>query len=524
MTCNSKISGCSSTSPNYTYPASGSGSVRPHAVYSAGTNSYLYDRNGNMIQNAGRSITYDPYNRPVSITSGTRTTAYAYDGIGSRVKKIEAGATTIYIGNLYECINGSCSKHIFAGDQRIAIKPVGVATDIKYFHPDHLGSSNVITDVNGAKVGSLAYYPYGQTRVDTAVNYKFNSKEQDKNTALGTDTSTSLYFYGARYYDPVIGRFISADPIVPNARDPQAFNRYAYVRNNPILYSDPSGHSWFSKHRRQIFDVGLQMFGGPIGISIGTYDLSKTKSGRNILAGEIVIGTAAATVACGGCGVGVGALAGELTGAYSAHRAGGDIFRGVVVGGIAGGSTAYLAGGINTETGSFWAQVEKNFGAGFIKGAAFGGINAYAGGKGDSQSILRGAIIGGTIYGSLSASKVLIFGANVTTDTYVQSAIAKGEVAYADNFSGVTVREGGLLPTLSGADGVTVGNTISLQTGMTTDQELLLHELFHVQQYASEGGIVPFLTQYIAYSLEYGYRDNPYEQVAYTVSRRLMGP
>ncbi len=48
-------------------------------------------------------------------------------------------------------------------------------------------------------------------------------------------------YYGARYYDPAIGRFISADTIVPNPADPQTLNRYSYVNNNPILYTDPTG-------------------------------------------------------------------------------------------------------------------------------------------------------------------------------------------------------------------------------------------------------------------------------------------
>ncbi|MEE8414588.1 MAG: RHS repeat-associated core domain-containing protein, partial [Dehalococcoidales bacterium] len=54
--------------------------------------------------------------------------------------------------------------------------------------------------------------------------------------------STGLYYYNARYYDPVIGRFISADPIIPNPSNPQSYNRYSYVLNNPLKYVDPSGN------------------------------------------------------------------------------------------------------------------------------------------------------------------------------------------------------------------------------------------------------------------------------------------
>ncbi len=56
---------------------------------------------------------------------------------------------------------------------------------------------------------------------------------------------TGLYYYGARYYDPNIGRFISADTVVPNPKNPQAFNRFSYVANNPLKYIDPTGHEWW---------------------------------------------------------------------------------------------------------------------------------------------------------------------------------------------------------------------------------------------------------------------------------------
>ncbi|MGI2336859.1 MAG: RHS repeat-associated core domain-containing protein [Dehalogenimonas sp.] len=58
--------------------------------------------------------------------------------------------------------------------------------------------------------------------------------------------STGLYYYGARYYDPTIGRFISADTIVQNFTNPQTLNRYSYTINNPLKYTDPSGHMWIS--------------------------------------------------------------------------------------------------------------------------------------------------------------------------------------------------------------------------------------------------------------------------------------
>jgi RHS repeat-associated protein len=236
MTFNSQVG-------NYTYPASGPTSVRPHAVAQAGANTYQYDANGNMTSGAGRTITYDIEDRPILVVSGGVTTTFIYDGDGGRVKKTAGGITTVYIGKLYECTGSACSKYIFAGGQRIALKPVG-SSEVYYYQSDHLGSSNIVTNQAGSKVEELTYYPYGQTRTNTGsinVNHKYTSQE--------LDSSTGLYFYNARYYDPVLGRFIQADTIVPDPTDPQAFNRYSYVLNNPINYIDPSGHSTLGKIR-----------------------------------------------------------------------------------------------------------------------------------------------------------------------------------------------------------------------------------------------------------------------------------
>src|SRR5208337_3570165 len=66
------------------------------------------------------------------------------------------------------------------------------------------------------------------------LHHKFTDQENDP--------ETSLYYYGARYYNPVLARFTSADSTVQSPGDPQTLNRYAYCRNNPLMYTDPSGH------------------------------------------------------------------------------------------------------------------------------------------------------------------------------------------------------------------------------------------------------------------------------------------
>ena len=252
-----------STQPNvsgqpigqYAYPGvSGPTSVtRPHAVCATGTTvtncaagtPYTYDANGNMTAGAGRVYAWNPENKPTCIATATgactaaaNKSTFVYDGDGGRVKKIVGATTTRYISKLYECDNTSCSRFIWAGDTRIAT--VAANGLLHYWHGDHLGSSSVITDSASAKVQAVTYYPYGHTRTNQSfttptidVPYKYTGQELD---------STGLYYYEARYYDATLGRFISADTLVPNPEDPQDLNRYSYVDNNPLRHTDPSGH------------------------------------------------------------------------------------------------------------------------------------------------------------------------------------------------------------------------------------------------------------------------------------------
>jgi len=107
-----------------------------------------------------------------------------------------------------------------------------------YTLKDHLGSASVVTDSTGAIVGEQRYYPFGETRLTTG------SMFTDKlYTSQREVTGLGIYHYGARFYSPKLGRFLSADTIVPNAANPQDFNRYSYVRNNPLRYIDPTGHT-----------------------------------------------------------------------------------------------------------------------------------------------------------------------------------------------------------------------------------------------------------------------------------------
>jgi len=108
-----------------------------------------------------------------------------------------------------------------------------------YFLTDHLGSIDVVMDDQGKVIERADYLPFGSDRLritdinTSETDYKFTGKEKDN--------ETGLMYYGARYYDSEIGRFISEDPWEGDLSDPQTLNKYAYVLNNPIKFVDPTG-------------------------------------------------------------------------------------------------------------------------------------------------------------------------------------------------------------------------------------------------------------------------------------------
>jgi len=113
-----------------------------------------------------------------------------------------------------------------------------INSTLYYILKDHLGSASVVTDASGNILGEQRYYPFGETRLTTGTIYtdKLFTGQREM-TGLG------IYHFNARFYSPKLGRFLSADTIVPGAANPQAWNRFSYVVNNPLKYTDPTGHS-----------------------------------------------------------------------------------------------------------------------------------------------------------------------------------------------------------------------------------------------------------------------------------------
>lgn len=126
-----------------------------------------------------------------------------------------------------------------------------------FHHSDHLSGAAVDTDIDGNILQLTDYYPFGDSRIEETTetyhnDYTYTGKERDEDT--------ELLYYEARYYDSTIGRFISLDPWGGDTADPQSFNKYAYVRNNPLKYVDPDGEKVWLYARR------LNSFGGSAGV------------------------------------------------------------------------------------------------------------------------------------------------------------------------------------------------------------------------------------------------------------------
>jgi RHS repeat-associated protein len=266
----------------YTY-----GGAQLHAVTST-SNGYgaQYDAAGDMTCRqinssstcsgtpTGQTMAYDALRRLITwqnaANNPTQTASYAYDGSGERVwQQVNQSGTitsTLYIGSYEEIVTTGTST------TTTSYYPAGPATAVQvngtlsYLISDHLGSANVALDTNGNVTATALYTPYGSLRYSTGTmptTIGFTGQRSDP---------SGLIYMHARYYDPVVGQFTTADLV-------QGPNRYGYVAGNPETMSDPTGQlGWndvwntaksFGGAVKQVADFGLGL--SDMGNDIGTF-------------------------------------------------------------------------------------------------------------------------------------------------------------------------------------------------------------------------------------------------------------
>ena len=180
------------------------------------------------------------------------TTYMEYGPAGDRVRKYSSNRTETFVGDLYTRVvdhRVAETSHVYA--IRVAGRTVAEVwrkpnEDARhYVHYDHLGSPDVITDKTGQVVERLSFDAFGLRRSakwsDTTAPGR--APVMVGYTGHNHDDEFGLIDMKGRLYDPKLGRFLSPDPVVQLSTDVQSFNRYSYVRNDPVTFADPSGYN-----------------------------------------------------------------------------------------------------------------------------------------------------------------------------------------------------------------------------------------------------------------------------------------
>jgi RHS repeat-associated protein len=213
---------------NYDYDAAGQ-------LVTVGNKTYAYDANGNLTQAGSDSFTWDYDNRLTQATVGTHTASYSYDGDSVRVGATVDGSANSYLvdteNGLPMLVDDGSKAYLHADGVLSEVATTG-ATQLL---GDGLGTIRGLTDANGTLLGSRSYEVFGAARTTSGASSLFGF------TGEATD-STGVVYLRARSLDPVTGRMLSADSVIPNAAGTQGYNLYGYAGNNPTTWTDPSGH------------------------------------------------------------------------------------------------------------------------------------------------------------------------------------------------------------------------------------------------------------------------------------------
>jgi len=253
--------------------------------------SYQYDSRGNTLNSGKVAFVYDASDQPTRMTHSTGASNYTYDGHKRRVKQVvTSNGTTRTTYSIYSQGGTLLHRDAINDNKKTDYIPLGGSTTggirlengvPHYIHLDHLGSPVAETDQSGSVVWKERYTPFGEK-----LDNPDGNKDDQGFTGHISDNDTGLIYMQARYYDPVIGRFYSNDPVdavshLSNEEGIKGFNRYSYAVNNPYKYTDPDGKA---------------ICGGACVIGVGVLSYKAYKIYKAYRLGAVAAGTATAVV------------------------------------------------------------------------------------------------------------------------------------------------------------------------------------------------------------------------------------
>lgn len=241
--------------------------TRRHAVVAAGSNAYSYDASGSVVNANGSTISWLSYGLPGQLTHPAGNySAFYYDADRARYRQVaRSGASltdTLYaMGGLYERYvrDGATyeRQYVVADGRAVAVRNRSGTSSpaVTYLLDDHLGGIDTLLSPSGGVLARLSFQPMGGRRSGDGSSTTPSAAEWSQiaaTTARGFTGHEHLDNLGiihmnGRVYDPTLGRFLSPDPVVQSPYDGQNLNRYSYVINNPLRYTDPSGYC-FNDH------------------------------------------------------------------------------------------------------------------------------------------------------------------------------------------------------------------------------------------------------------------------------------
>jgi len=267
----------------YTYDAA-------DRLTNAGGIAFTWDDNGNLLNDGIYSYNYDFANRLTGVSGQGSNFSFGYDGLDNRYQQTANGQTTTYLldqaASLSQILYDGTASYYY-GLGRIAQQKDGV-TD--YFLTDALGSVRQLSDTNGSMTFRQSFDPFGNMLGQSGQggsNYGYAGEWTD---------ASGLQYLRARYYSPEQGRFLTRDPFSGFLNQPSTLNAYAYVTNNPILLTDPSGQI-----APFLVAAGLGgLIGAGVNVGVQLYNMQPTSLGQALRClnwGEVGVSFGAGTIA-----------------------------------------------------------------------------------------------------------------------------------------------------------------------------------------------------------------------------------